>query len=105
MVIYEVNVTVHRGVYADFFVWLTKHVKKMLQFPGFVCATILKQELNENSENEQITISYQLENRQMLDNYFSEYAPKMREEGLLLFKDKFSITRRVFQLEYTAYSG
>jgi len=99
MVIYEVNLSIDRDVYPEFKAWLNDHVKEMLQFSGFVQASILKPEEDEISDREKLTIQYQLESRADLETYFIEYAPKMREEGIKRFKDKFSATRRIFKVK------
>lgn len=100
MVIYEVNLSVSREIYADFMVWLKDHIKEMLTLPGFTQASLLKQEADV-SELEELTVQYQLEKRSDLEKYFTEFAPKMREEGIKLFQDKFSAGRRVFNMEET----
>ncbi|WP_131795170.1 DUF4286 family protein [Fluoribacter gormanii] len=98
MVIYEVNLAIDGDIYPQFQLWLKKHVKEMLQLPGFIQAYILKPD-NENTANpEKLTVQYQLENRESLNVYLTEFALKMREEGLKLFKDKFSAQRRVFEV-------
>ncbi|WP_454782839.1 DUF4286 family protein [Legionella sp. WA2022007384] len=97
MVIYEVNLAIDGDIYPQFQLWLKKHVKEMLQLPGFIQASILKPE-NENTNQEQLTVQYQLEDRESLNVYFTEFALKMREEGLKLFQDKFSAQRRVFEV-------
>lgn len=101
MVLYEVNLAIDEAVYPQFQLWLKKHVKEMLQLPGFMQARILKPEHERTKEQEKLTVQYQLENREFLDVYFAEFAPKMREEGLNLFKDKFSAQRRIFEIHDT----
>ena len=103
MVIYEVNLVIDTNVYPEFQSWLKKHATEMLQFPGFIQASILKQEKDKISGKEELTVQYQLENRNALEGYFSEFAPKMREEGIRLFKDKFSADRRIFEVEETIF--
>ncbi|HHT0592925.1 TPA: DUF4286 family protein [Legionella anisa] len=98
MVIYEVNLAIDEAVYPQFQLWLKKHVKEMLQLPGFMQACILKPENEKTEDQEKLTVQYQLEDRASLNIYFAEFAPKMREEGLNLFKDKFSAQRRVFEV-------
>ena len=61
MVIYEVNLAIDEGIYTEFRLWLKEHVNEMLQFPGFIQASIFKPELNEASDQEKLTIQYQLE--------------------------------------------
>lgn len=101
MVIYEVNLSIDKGIYAEFNAWLSEHVREMLQFPGFVQASLLKPEDEDGSDQEKLTIQYQLATKADLDRYFVEFAPKMREAGLLRFKAQFSATRRVFKLQET----
>ncbi|MCX7116320.1 MAG: DUF4286 family protein [Legionellales bacterium] len=99
MVIYEVNLAINDEIYTEFRLWLKEHVNEMLQFQGFIKASILRPELDEASAQEKLTIQYQLENRDNLERYFTEFAAKMREEGIKRFNDKFSATRRVFEVE------
>ncbi len=98
MVIYEVNLAIDGDIYPQFQLWLKKHVKEMLQLPGFIQAHILKPESERTADQEELIVQYQLENREALDVYFAEFALKMREEGLNLFKDKFFAQRRVFEV-------
>lgn len=99
MVIYEVNLNIDKEIYSEFELWLSDHAKEMLQFPGFIQASILKPEQDEETGQEKLTIQYQLGNREDLEKYFIEFAPRMREEGIRRFKDKFSATRRVFKVQ------
>lgn len=75
-----------------------EHAKELLQFPGFIQAILLKQEQDDVSEQEKLTVQYLLESRENLEQYLIEYAPKMREQGIRRFQDKFSATRRVFKV-------
>lgn len=99
MVIYEVNLAIDNDVYPQFHEWLQDHAKEMLEFPGFIQASILKPENEILPEKEKLTVQYKLQNRESLDVYFNEYAAKMRDEGLRLFKDKFSAERRIYELQ------
>jgi hypothetical protein len=99
MIIYEVNLSIDKGIYSKFELWLTAHVKEMLQFPGFIQAFIFKEEQGDVFDQHKLTVQYQLENRVYLETYFSEFAPKMREEGMKLFGDNYSATRRIFETQ------
>lgn len=98
MVIYEVNLVIDIDIYPQFQSWLLEHVREMLEFPGFIKASILKPE-EEVSDKAKLTVQYQLENRKFLEMYFTEFADQMREKGLRLFKNKLSAERRIFELE------
>ena len=71
----------------------------MLQFPGFIQAFIFKEEQGDVFDQHKLTVQYQLENRVNLETYFSEFAPKMREEGMKLFGDNYSATRRILETQ------
>ncbi|MFT4058388.1 MAG: DUF4286 family protein [Legionella sp.] len=99
MIIYEVNLAIDGDIYSQFQLWLKEHAKEMLQFPGFIKASILKPENEDVSGKEKLTVQYQLENRESLNVYFSQFAAKMRDEGIRMFKDKFSAERRIFEVQ------
>lgn len=99
MIIYEVSLSVDKDIYPRYHEWLKKHVKDMLDVPGFMQASILKPENEYVTDKEQLTVLYRLDTRESLDVYFKEYAAKVREEGLRLFKDKFSVQRRIYQVQ------
>jgi antibiotic biosynthesis monooxygenase (ABM) superfamily enzyme len=101
MVIYEVNLSIDGDVYPQFHLWLKKHVREMLEFPGFIQARILKPEDEQPLDKEVLVVQYKLENREFLEQYFTDFAPKMREEGINLFKDKFSAKRRILEVQDT----
>lgn len=100
MVIYEVNLAIDKDIYSQFQSWLNEHVREMLQFQGFIEARILKPENENVSDKEKLTVQYQLADRGSLDIYFSQFAPKMREEGIKKFSDKFSAERRIFEVQH-----
>lgn len=99
MVIYEVNLAIQGEVYPQFQLWLKSHVKEMLQIPGFIQASILKPENETAADQEKLTVQYHVENREFLNVYFTEFASKMREEGIKNFNDKFSAQRRIFEVQ------
>lgn len=99
MVIYEVNLLIDKEIYEQFQLWLNDHVKKMLQFPGFMQAQVLKPEEDETPNQKKLTVHYQLDNHNALLNYFKHFAASMRDEGLKQFQSKFSAERRVYEIQ------
>ena len=98
MVIYEVNLTISTKVYSKFINWLDSHIKEMLQFDGFVNYTIYKIDSN-NINQKLICIHYKVNSKEHLDNYLSNNAYKMKQEGINLFNDSFTATRRILHLK------
>lgn len=102
MVLYEVNLSVNHEIYQDYKHWLNEHIQQMLKFPGFVKATVLRQTIdNDTDSQKKLTIQYQLESTEHLQEYFKRHAQKMRAEGVIRFEGKFTATRRIFEIEAT----
>ncbi|HAT8251802.1 TPA: DUF4286 family protein [Legionella pneumophila] len=101
MVVYEVNLSIDNEIYRDYKDWLDEHILEMLKFPGFLNATVMHQSMDGDSSDNQkhLTVQYQLESTEDLQNYFEEHAPKMRGDGMNRFKGRFTATRRTFEVE------
>lgn len=99
MVVYEVNLLIDENIYNQFESWLKEHAREMLQFPGFINAHILKPENEDTVSQRKLTVQYQLDNKDSLNNYFNQFAAKMREDGLQRFKDQFSAERRIYEIK------
>ena len=95
MVIYEVNLIVKEEIIDDFNTWLVEHVDEMLRFPGFKKAEILQEE----GSVKHLSVRYYLSHREYLEDYLQNHAQKMRGQGILQFKDKFSASRRILHLQ------
>lgn len=102
MIIYEVSLAIDETIYAEYTTWLKEHIKDILQLPGFIRALILKEEEPGNHAHlKNLTVQYQLNDRDALEHYFINFAPHMREQALNLFQNKFSIERKIFEVETT----
>jgi len=95
MVIYEVNLTIDKQIYAEYHDWLIEHIRKILGFPGFIQAEIAKEQTFEN-ESPRLAVRYQIDNVDHLKIYLNQHAPTMRAEAVHRFGDKFSASRRIF---------
>ncbi|WP_241480585.1 DUF4286 family protein [Legionella norrlandica] len=51
MVIYEVSLTIDADVYSQFRLWLSKHVREIIEFPGFIQACIFEARKNRKTLN------------------------------------------------------
>lgn len=102
MVVYEVNLEVERATYPAYYAWLCEHVREIVALPGFVQAQILEPlELDEiivSAERQQVTASYLLTDETALQNYLKHHAPRLRQQGLDKFGNKFTATRRIFKI-------
>ena len=98
MVIYEVNIIVAADVFPQYKDWLKSHIRKMLAFPGFLRAQTLQEEKEHDALNKYLTVQYEVQSLEFLNDYTENHAEKLRQEGLAAFPEKFTITRRIFQV-------
>lgn len=96
MIVYEVNLLVDSDVADTYKEWLCKHIREILEIPGFLSAEWFLGE----SETDRIAwaIAYRLEDQVAMDRYLEEFAPAMRSDGLQRFGGKFEATRRILTL-------
>ncbi|MBS0194027.1 MAG: DUF4286 family protein [Proteobacteria bacterium] len=93
-VIYEVTVHVAEARAADYLAWLREHVAQMLALPGFEGAA-MEALLDETPGERGYCVRYRLRDRDALEDYLREHAPRMRAEGLARFGDGMRAQRRV----------
>jgi hypothetical protein len=91
---YEVALEPDAEILGDFEAWLEYHVDEMLELPGFAGASIHKAEDPDSGAALRV-VRYQLADRDALERYLTEYAPRMRAEGLARFGGRFRATRRI----------
>lgn len=93
---YEVSLEPDPDILAEFDPWLEVHVAEMLRLPGFTGASVHRAE-EPGSGRPQRVVRYRVEDRNSLERYFREHAPRMRAAGLERFGDRFTATRRVIE--------
>ena len=94
MIIYEVNLKISNDIYDNFHIWLQDHIKKVLSSSGFLDSKVYNVE-TDIVNYRLLSVHYYVKNIDSLNNYFIHHAPKLREEGLTLFSDRFSAKRRI----------
>lgn len=91
-VLYEVRLTPQPAIAEAFLTWLRKHQAEVAALPGFEAASI---HTEEDTPTTVYVATYRLKDRAALQSYFDHHAARMRGEGLALFPDQFTATRRV----------
>lgn len=98
MIVYEVNLDVDAGAFAEYRVWLDAHVGEMLALPGFVSAEIFEcREPAPGEGRRQLVLTYRLTDAPTLERYLREDAPRLRADGIARFGGKFTATRRILE--------
>ncbi|QEE48633.1 DUF4286 family protein [Flavobacterium alkalisoli] len=99
MIIYNVTINIDDTVHDQWLSWMKdKHIPEVLATGKFVKAKMVKVLIVEEMGGTTYSIQYFAENKQMLERYYQEDAPKLREEGLRLFGDKMLAFRTELEL-------
>jgi len=103
-VLYEVDLDADAAIAGPFDTWLRDHIADLLALPGFRSAEILE---NTSPVPDRIrrTVQYRLNDQASLDNYLRVHAPRMREQGIERFGDRFTSDRRVLAHREEFISG
>jgi hypothetical protein len=89
MIIYNVTINIDESVHDQWMNWLkTRHIEEVLATGCFYKAKIIKVLVEEEMGGTTYSIQYFAENKAKLEEYYTYYAPKLREEGARLFGDK-----------------
>ena len=98
MIIYEVNLTINNEIFDEYYHWLVEHIGLILKFKGFREAELAKEQMtvNDTTETMKLTVRYSLNSNEDLNDYLTNHAPAMKEDGIKKFGEKFSASRRVF---------
>ena len=93
-VLYEVSLEADAEIAGPFDTWLRDHIADMLQFDGFRSAEILDDPAAPPGRIRRV-VQYRLRDALALDDYRANHAPRMREQGVARFGERFTAERRV----------
>lgn len=97
-VIYEVNIEVDAAVHDDYRVWLHDHIAEILALPGFTGARVLDVlEPPPAAGRIGLCVQYALKDRESLDDYLRDHAPRLRADGMARFGNHFHAQRRILK--------
>jgi len=94
MIIYNVTINVDNSIHEQWLSWAQeKHIKDVLATNKFIKAKFIKVLAEEPTDGTTYCVQYFAENKRDLENYYTEDAHLLREEGLRLFGDKMLVFR------------
>lgn len=89
MIIYNVTINIDDSVHEHWLRWMQeKHIPEMLGTGMFTEAKMVKVLIVEESGGTTYSVQFFTESKEKLEQYYNEFAPRMREEGARLFGDK-----------------
>lgn len=99
MIIYNVTINIHESVHDQWMTWMQeKHINDVLATGKFSSARMVKVLIEEELGGVTYSIQYITENKETLQRYYDEDAPRLREEALALFGDKMLAFRTELEL-------
>ena len=99
MIIYNVTTNIHESVHDQWMTWMQeKHIYDVLATGKFSSARMVKVLIEEEMGGVTYSIQYITENKETLQRYYDEDAPRLREEALALFGDKMLAFRTELEL-------
>lgn len=99
MIIYNVTINIHESVHDQWLNWMQqKHINDVLATGKFTSARMVKVLVEEEMGGTTYSIQYTTENKELLQRYYIEDAPRLREEGIALFGDKMLVFRTELEI-------
>lgn len=96
VIVYEVNLSVDAVIADEYRAWLDGHVREIIALPGFVEARIFRVLEPAPAAGEvALCVQYTLRDRQALDDYLQQHAPRVRGAGIARFGQRVRAQRRV----------
>ena len=99
MIIYNVTINIDDSVHDQWLSWMMeKHIPEMMETGKFIKAKIVKVLIVEEMGGSTYSTQYFVKDKETLEAYYKEDAPRMREEGQRLFGDKMLAFRTELEL-------
>lgn len=98
MIIYYVTINIEDDVHHQWLEWLQKeHIPEMLS-TGLFTGYRLCRLLDVDDEGTTYSVQYSCKSLVEYNTYKDQYAPRMQQEGLKRFKDKFVAFRTLLEV-------
>lgn len=99
MIIYNVTINIHESVHDQWLNWMQqKHISDVLATGKFSSAKLVKVLIEEEMGGITYSVQYTTDSKEILERYYLEDAPRLREEGLRLFGNKMLAFRTELEL-------
>ncbi len=98
MVIYEIHLQIDRDILEAFNAWLAPHIQAILTFDGFQGAYLMEDRQQNNASSHALTVSYQVDTYEHLENYLNNGAATMRQDGSDKFPGQFTASRNIMNV-------
>jgi hypothetical protein len=105
MYIYNVTTNIDNSIKDEWLKWMKeKHIPEMLATGKFSQAKMSKVLIEEEMGGITYSVQYTTDSKETLQEYYDDYAPKLRGESLKLFKSSFVSFRTELKVISEQYS-
>ncbi len=88
MIIYNVTISVDESIHKEWLIWIKDHIPQVLATGKFTEAKLTKVLVEEDMSELTYSVQYRAKSREALENYYTEDADRLRNDGLKKFADK-----------------
>ena len=89
MYIYNITINIEKSIEEDWLRWMQeKHIPEMLNTGKFFEAKMC-QVIVEEDQGVTYSVQYTTDSKETLEKYYQENAAQLRQEGLVLFKERY----------------
>lgn len=94
MYIYNVTINIDESVHEQWLTWMQKtHIPEMMATGKFTQAKMCRVLVVEEMGGFTYSVQYSVNSKEILQKYYQEDAPRLRQDGLQLFSDKMLVFR------------
>jgi hypothetical protein len=94
MYIYNVTINIDESVHEQWLTWMQKtHIPEMMATGKFTQAKMCRVLIVEEMGGFTYSVQYSVNSKEILQKYYQEDAPRLRQDGLQLFSDKMLVFR------------
>ena len=88
MYIYNVTINIDGSIHEEWLSWIQDHIQDVLATGSFVAAKLTQVLVEEEMGGITYSVQYTANSREDLNEYYTIYAPKLRNESMQKFADK-----------------
>ena len=88
MYIYNVTINIDGSIHEEWLSWIQDHIQEVLATGSFVAAKLTQVLVEEEMGGVTYSVQYTANSREDLNEYYTIYAPKLRNESIQKFADK-----------------
>lgn len=89
MIIYNVTINIQEEIHDKWLLWMNDvHMPEIMATGKFISAKLVRVHVDQEMEGLIFAAQYLTKDKQTLENYYTENAPGLREQGLKMWGDK-----------------